>query len=153
MQGKSYLGYGKAPDGKVGYCVERSKRVLQARPCGQRYQNGWGNRHCFDIEENTRSEIFNDFWNNMNLPERRLYVTNLVTRKEVKTKTKTESEESSRKFFYQYHLKVSGTMRVVCKSLFLSTLGLKEDSVYNWLERNNTSVGIPNANLNIDTRT
>jgi hypothetical protein len=51
--------------------------------------------------------------------------------------------QSRRKFSYQYHIKVKGEMYVVCKALFLTTFCLKEDSVYDWLNNNNTDVGIP----------
>jgi hypothetical protein len=79
----------------------------------------------------------------MTWAEKKVYVSNLVSRSEVARKTKHENDESRRKFSYNYHIKVEGVKKVVCKSLFLATFGLKEDTVYNWLDENDNANGIP----------
>lgn len=47
-----------------------------------------------------------------------------------------------------YSLRIGDTRYEVCKSLFLATLSLKEDTVYNWLAVNESEHGMTKSSKN-----
>ncbi|KAH3730071.1 hypothetical protein DPMN_056049 [Dreissena polymorpha] len=132
MQGKKYHGYTKDEKGKSKYCKSRAERVMSPRCCTNRCDKGWGGRQCSKVDDDARNAIFSTFWNNMSWSEKKVYVLSLVTKKKVSRRT-TESPGSRRMFSYSYALRVYEQRCVVCKSLLLATLSLKEDTMYNCL--------------------
>ncbi|WAR21184.1 hypothetical protein MAR_015158 [Mya arenaria] len=141
MQGKKYFGFKKGGDGKSKYCDERPEKSMHPKNCTKRCDKGWGGRQCSKIDEHARGEIFNMFWKNMNWREKKVYVLSLVSKNDVARRT--TGENSRRKFSYSYYLRVDDQRYAVCKSLFLATLALKEDTVYNWINENESEHGIP----------
>lgn len=78
---------------------------------------------CTQIRETDRESVFNHFWQEMDCTQRKTYVASLVDvfpawRRSPKL---LRSRMSS---YMRYHLKVNGCRMRVCKSMFLSTLGV-----------------------------
>ncbi|KAL1005027.1 hypothetical protein UPYG_G00053610 [Umbra pygmaea] len=88
--------------------------------------------YCSNIGEPDREKIFKCFWENMNWEEKKMYVRSLVDVNPVRRRRASEySRRSSTLIFF---LKVDGERKRVCKSLFLSTLGIGEWSAHNWVK-------------------
>lgn len=56
MKGLNYRGIRK----RQGQCIERSSRIMSP-PCGNACENGKFGRRCKDIDEDTRTSIFQAF--------------------------------------------------------------------------------------------
>lgn len=136
MQGKAYKGM-KKEDGKWGFVIDRNKRTLGERNCSKRCATSKV-KQCSSFNEDDRKAIFKMFWENMNWEERKVYVNSLVGTSATASKT---AENSRRNLSYQYYLRKDSDRKLVCKGFFLSTLGIKEKSVYGWVET--ASHGIP----------
>lgn len=130
MHGEKYFGVKQNEDGKRNYNIEQPERVMHPRNCTARCDKSWGGRKCSQIDEQTRSEIFNTFWKNMTWGEKKVYVSSLVKKKIVSRRT-TVNKDSRRNHSYTYYLRKGKSTYVVCKALFWATLSLKEDTVYN----------------------
>ena len=74
----------------------------------------------------------------MNWNEKKTYVRGLVNKKEVAS----SKNGSRRKFTYQYYLRNGTETLLVCKDLFLSTLGIGEYTLYSWMDKVNKN-GLP----------
>ena len=144
MKGLEYVGVKK---GK-GHVNKRPERLLAQRTCSSACQKGKGGRGCNAITEEYRKETFKAFWETMDWSAKRVYVMSLVNK--VPTE-RSISPNSRRRNTYIYHFKVSGVNVRVCKELFLSTLGLKEDMVYGWVNKDPNNNGIPEV-VNIAPR-
>jgi len=80
----------------------------------------------------------------MNWQEKKLYVISLIDKKCVNRRTVNNLErESRRNSTFTYHLKVDGQRMPVCKEIFLSTLGLNQRMVYNWILNQDVGTSIP----------
>ncbi|XP_016112975.1 uncharacterized protein [Sinocyclocheilus grahami] len=88
--------------------------------------------HCSTIGEADRENIFKCFWENMNWEEKKMYVRGLVD--VIPVKRRRGCNNSRRLSTLIYFLKVDGQRRRVCKSFFLSTLGLGQWSALNWVQ-------------------
>lgn len=132
MTGLQYAGRKRDNDGKMRYIQEKSERILTETQCSKRCRKRAGGRRCLDIDENSRKAIIKQFWRTMDWKEKRVYVMSLVDKHDVAQRT-TSRQDSRRKYSYVYHLKVNGERLMVCKEMFLSTLGLNEKMVYNWI--------------------
>jgi len=133
IQGKAYAGYRKdEKDGKFRYCSDQSERKMHERCCTSRCEKGWGGRQCNQVPDESRRVIFESFWKNMSWDEKKVYGISLVSKKPVSRRTNLENA-SRRKYSYDYSLRIKNQKYSVCKSLFLATLSLKEDTVYNWV--------------------
>ena len=139
MEGKKYLGTKKSKaDGKWDYCVERGERIITPRGCSKRCDKS-SSKGCSKFSEEERRNLFTSFWENMNWDEKKVYCNSLV---EVRTVGRRTSEgESRRNVSYRYFLRKSQERVCVCKNMFLSTLGVGERTVYEWIK--NTKSGIP----------
>ena len=89
MQGKEYKGMTKI-DGHYKFTVERPERVMKERKCSRKCQN------CSSIGEEERRSIFNQFWNNMDWDQKKVYILTLVDVKGCKQKK--QDEDVSRQF-------------------------------------------------------
>lgn len=132
MQGKRYEGLKKGADGKFAYSVQRQERTVGERHCSKRCKT------CSLITEKDRLDIFNRFWKNMNWDEKKMFVIGMVEKTEAKRK---KVEDSRRKYTFKYYLKKEGRKVLVCKKMFLSTLGIGERALYDWI--NASEEGIP----------
>ncbi|CAC5412573.1 unnamed protein product [Mytilus coruscus] len=95
-------------------------------------------RTCKIFEEKEREEIIYRFWQ-LIWEKKKVFVCNLVEKHDVKQRTTVDA--SRRKFSYSYFLTKNGSKLPVCKSMFLSTLGIGEKMMYEWIL--NSKNGIP----------
>jgi len=89
-----------------------------------------------DIKNEDRSDIFKNFWSMTSWRKKQIFVLSLVEKVIPKQRT-TESATSRRNGSYFYYLKVGNDKLGVCKQIFLSTLGIKENTLRYWLEYKN----------------
>lgn len=138
-KGKSYLGY-RRPAGqkRTFHDTQRKERKL-GPACTSKFCKKSGKRKCSDIPDDKRSNIYQQFWNNLSWDERKIYVTSLIT--VVPPKEKKSIHESSRRgLTFQYHLKVDNERLPVCKQMFISTLCIKERSIQQWVLNSNNGI-------------
>nr|CAH7760572.1 unnamed protein product [Callosobruchus chinensis] len=128
MNGMSYIGYTRDRKGKVFHNKERENRVMGPR-CQSNKCMKYKNRFCINMSEDERNSIFKKFWEDMSWDQKKIYVSNLVQKKDIERKFVENSRRSST---YNYFLKIGHENKQVCKSMFLSTLGLNEWMVANW---------------------
>ncbi|CAG9773276.1 unnamed protein product [Ceutorhynchus assimilis] len=141
LLGEAYLGYRRPKNQKRTFQdTERNARVMGpmclSNAC-KRSKKRW----CQDLSEIQRQQIFKNFWGKLNSWEqKRVYVLNLVYRKETERK-RTTNESSRRSSSLFYKLNIESKYVPVCKKMFLNTLGLKEWTVQNWVK--NSAYGTP----------
>jgi hypothetical protein len=75
MQGKQYKGIAKSNEGKSAFILERKERIMCKRNCSKWCKKS---KMCFELSEHQRQKNFNNFWNNLNRDEKRMYVRGLV---------------------------------------------------------------------------
>lgn len=90
--------------------------------------------------------MFDNFWK-CSWEEKRTFCINMVSKQEKKQETIAAGESSRRNLSYTYHLKSGDVNFVVCKTMFLNTLGLNEWMVRNWLDSSNQVNGLPKTKL------
>lgn len=131
MQGLPYNGYSRSK-GKVTEGIKREGRKM-GQPCSSEHCRRAVNRHCNKFSDETRSDIFQKFWRDMNWDQRKVFVLNLIEvtdKKRKVTKVLESRREASRNFF----LYLKEERLQVCRSMFLSTLGIKTWTVRQWLQ-------------------
>ena len=84
-----------------------------------------------DITSEQREEIFNNIWKKQNWTTRKLYVYNLVDDVPVE-RSRVNSDHSRRKTTLRYHLKHNGSLKPVCKTMFIATTSLGSWSIQQW---------------------
>lgn len=89
---------------------------------------------CSEVTENFRQEIFNKFWK-LSWPQKKQYTVGLISLEKVKRRRGTTARRSHS---LKYYLKCSNfkTYRV-CKKMFTSTLGISENMMLFWLNKEN----------------
>ena len=125
MQGEKYLGLKKTQDGTYSYSVERGKHQVAPRNCSKRCKN------CPLFTEKEREDIFSRFWNNMNWEQRKVFVSAMVDKFDVKQR---KDKDSRRRNSCRYFLEKDGQRTQVCKRMFIATLALGERTIYEWLK-------------------
>ncbi|XP_053375677.1 uncharacterized protein LOC128547331 [Mercenaria mercenaria] len=138
MTGRSYKGLKKV-DGKKKYCVDKGERIMGERNCGNRCRKS---RKCFEVSEETRKSIFSSFWSNMDWQQKKVYAVSLVSKSEA---GKT-SVGSKRKYTYRYYIRKGEEKFQVCKNLFLSTFGIGERTLTEWLKKSDQH-GLPSEKV------
>jgi hypothetical protein len=138
MEGKQYKGVSKNEEGAKTYCVDRNERIVSPRGCSKTC-NKSKKRKCLLFTDNERKEIFNRFWT-MTWDEKRVFVCSLVEKRDVKQRTL--DTDSRRNCSFLYFLRKENGKFPVCKSMFLSTLGIGERMMYDWVMKSTN--GIPN---------
>ena len=132
MEGKPYVGIRNET---------RNERKMEERGCSKRCEKKCKSRRCFDVSDPERKAIFDGFcrldWN-----EKKIYVASLVEVGECKER-KSTSDESRRNRSFKYHLKTEKGKLQVSKNMFLSTLGLWEQAVYEWVKNHDQNTGMP----------
>ena len=138
-KGKKYLGYRRpANQTNTFHDIERKERKL-GPTCTSTFCAKSKKRKCNDLSENVREEMFSTFWDSFTWDQRKTFVCNTVTKESPKQR-KTENNESRRSGTLRYTLKAGKENIPVCKKMFLSTLGLREWQVHNWV--NHSKYGI-----------
>lgn len=90
-------------------------------------------RDCQHFTEIQREEIFQQFWVS-NWDKKITYISNIVTKKEV-NRTRVIEETSRWQNTYNYYLKYQNCDSLqICKQMFLTTLGVNEWMVHNWIK-------------------
>lgn len=132
QHGEAYDGYERAAGSKINLNVPRSERKMGPK-CDSKYCFEATNLHCNEMLEADRLDIHKKFWQDMNWDQKKIYVSGLVD---------VASTNKNNKYF----LKFGTERKQVCRSLFLSTLSLKQWMVRNWV---NSSVNgiIPAKNI------
>jgi hypothetical protein len=87
-------------------------------------------RSCKEFTEEQRKEIYDCFWQKLDWDQKKTYVSGLVR----KTETAVPKKGKSRRIAtYEYFLRsTDGERKQVCKTMFLSTLGIGEWTVHRW---------------------
>lgn len=126
MEGKQYKGVTKNEEGAKTCCVDRNERIVSPNGCSKTW-NKSKNIKFLLFTDNERKEIFNRFWT-LTWDENRVFVCSLVEKRDVKQRIL--ETESRRHFSYLYFLRNENEKFPVCKSMFLSTLGIGERMMY-----------------------
>jgi len=129
MEGKSYKGIQKV-EGRRMHISDKAERKIGDANCGRRCTRL---RQCDQITGQHRKDIHSKFWLHMNWDEKQIYIASLVERT-APVKTTVAEGNSRRGYSYQYFLEVGTERFRVCKSMFLSTLGIGEHTLYGWIE-------------------
>jgi hypothetical protein len=138
MEGKQYKGMSKNEEGAKTYCIDRNERIVSPRGCSKTC-NKSKKRKCPLFTDNDRKEIFNSIWT-LTWDEKRVLVCSLVEQRDVKQRTL--DTDSRRNCSFLYFLRKENGKFPVCKSMFLSTLGIGERMMYDWVMKSTN--GIPN---------
>nr|CAI5834868.1 unnamed protein product [Callosobruchus analis] len=85
MNGMSYIGYTRDRKGKVFHNKERENRVMGPR-CQSNKCMKYKNRFCINMSEDERNSIFKKFWEDMSWDQKKIYVSNLVQKKDIERK-------------------------------------------------------------------
>ncbi|XP_072386755.1 uncharacterized protein [Diabrotica undecimpunctata] len=139
MRGKEYKAKKKEKDGSI-VTIKRNSREMKPRCISAKCLAAKEKRRCSMITKEQRRKIFDGFWSEMDWRQRKIFVCTLVN-KQPTTQKRTQNK-SRRNLSLFYHLKIDNTVIPVCKKMFLSTLGLGEWSVQNWVKTSCDS-GIP----------
>lgn len=135
MKGKNYNGL-KKHEGKWTQSNSRPARKMKnACDCKS------AKFECRKLTEDARREIYNNFWQNLNWEQRKVYIAGLVT-KVPPTSRRQNIEISRRNNTLNYHLRFNETRFRVCKQMFLNTFDLGEKSVRMWCMRNQSGIPI-----------
>nr|CAH7731800.1 unnamed protein product [Callosobruchus chinensis] len=144
MKGKTYTGFRRPKQQKRTFQdVERNERIL-GPTCSSEVCKKSSKRRCHEITEASRREIFKAFWNDLDWEQRKVYVSNLVSKREKMRATKSDNDPSRQSSSLFYNLKIDGQIVPVCKNMFLKTLAVKEWSVRNWVEKSKYGI-VPNV--------
>lgn len=117
------------------------KKCKKAReigaPCSSKFCEKSSKRHCQDVSETERMQLFDKFWIHLkSWPERKLFVSGLV--KTIPIKQKKSKGTGSRRFqSWQYSLSIGNKTYRVCKKMFASTLGISQRTLMNWVQADN----------------
>lgn len=129
MEGKAYISKRK----RDGETVTKQPREMGPR-CTSHACKKASNRFCSEIDEVARKKVFDEFWQRMNWPQRKLYVAEQVDCDPIE-RSRAVGLQSRRSVSLRYHLLVDGKRKQVCKNMFLSTLGIGEWSVLSWAQK------------------
>lgn len=124
--GLQYVGF-SVKGNKMKQDTIRMPRAM-GRPCTSPFCAKSRLRNCEKFRHDTRWIIFTSFWQDLKSWEaKQMFVQNLV-------KDSNSGNASDRKS-YRFFLCLNGDNVQVCRRFFLSTLGLKQDMVYGWIEK------------------
>ncbi|KAF6216673.1 hypothetical protein GE061_001019 [Apolygus lucorum] len=134
MCGEAYLGFRRVDKKKAVQDVMREKREM-GPTCNAPLCKKWRNRLCDTVKQEERQQLYDEFWKNMTWESKKMFVCATVDILQVKKRTKKKphsNKERSRSF--AYFLRVNGERIPVCKNMYLSSLGLRENEVRYWIE-------------------
>nr|CAH7729979.1 unnamed protein product [Callosobruchus chinensis] len=96
MRGKTYTGFRRPKQQKRTFQdVERNERIL-GPTCSSEVCKKSSKRRCHEITEASRREIFKAFWNDLDWEQRKVYVSNMVSKREKMRATKSDNDPSRR---------------------------------------------------------
>lgn len=151
MTGRSYFGFRIKNGEKKKYIqdVLKSERRMGNR-CKSEFCAKGIYRFCSSIPEETRRELFNYFWNDLDWKGKKNYVRSLIDI--VPPKRRRKNDTISRKIDTKlYHLIYKKERLSVCRIMFLNTLGIKEAMLRSWLSKEKKKKPkIPIKSLNVN---
>lgn len=133
MEGKNYSGYKRSRLGVIKSGIPRQARKM-GPPCESKMCQKSKKRHCQEFSEKERNSLFKPFWESMNWDQKRVYAMSLIKQSE-KKRSSTDNELSRRNFSCEYYLYHKNDKKVVCRKMFLNTLGIKETMVRKWMNK------------------
>ena len=135
MEGTRYEGKKKVEGGKILDAVTQPRSF--GEPCEKKHKKFKnGKKLCSSITEEERLGLFKKFWN-MDWGQKKVYISSLVTIKPAQRRGKFRQIHHKKNNTFCYHLRISDKNIRVCKEMFLSTFGLGEWSVQNWVKTSN----------------
>jgi hypothetical protein len=132
-RGLAYKGHKRNEEGHHKLSEDRKERVLREKQCSKLCKKMKKPRFCHSISEVDRQRMFSRFWYQMSWEEKKIYVIGLVEKGEKQSATLPDGAVGRRKFSYKYYLRVGDERKEVCRDMFLSTLGLTDKIVYDWI--------------------
>ncbi len=145
-KGEEYMGFRRVGKTMIQDTMRSARKMKSA--CSSKECKRVKARHCSDITEDQRREIFKHFWQNTTWEQRRSFITTHV-KKSATSRIYTTNENSRRKNSLQYFLTVkdpTGGERTVqvCKRTFLNTLGIGDNLVRQWMKDSENGMAISN---------
>lgn len=113
-------------------CSKEVSAKAMGPPCNSKFCQRVSTRDCQVLTKEQRQWVFDKIWAMNSWEERRLYVTTLVTKVNIKQKKVAEGSRRNSSLSYQLQLEDRTSVNV-CKALFSSTLGLPERTITEWL--------------------
>lgn len=113
-------------------CGKEVSAKAMGPPCNSKFCQRVSTRDCQVLTKEQRQWVFDKIWAMNSWEERRLYVTTLVTKVNIKQKKVAEGSRRNSSLSYQLQLEDRTSVNV-CKALFSSTLGLPERTITEWL--------------------
>lgn len=138
MKGEQYVVEKKRGDGSKHEQIKKPREMKEIGCASKKCFKSKEKRLCSKITNDQRREIFNRFWSDLDWKQRKVFVSTLVSQQPIKEK-KTTKAKSRRSSSLQYHLKIDNVLTPVCKQMFLSTLGIGEWTVHNWVKNAHSS--------------
>lgn len=96
--------------------------------CSSEFCKNSSKRDCYEFDEKFRNEIFNFFWQQLNWPERKVYVCDLI-------KVDATKIDIHRNASLKYFLRMNGVAKCVCKKMFINTIGIGENTFRIWMSQ------------------
>ncbi|KAK9746969.1 hypothetical protein QE152_g5708 [Popillia japonica] len=104
MHGESYVGYRRHKNQKKTFQdIPRPARKLGSACNSNRYAKST-KMMCNQITEDIRMAIFTAFWQNMDWPQRKIYIGSLVTKKPTTRKSTEENSRRSTSLYYSLNV-------------------------------------------------
>nr|CAI5837347.1 unnamed protein product [Callosobruchus analis] len=116
---------------------EKGKNMKKKRQLGQACSSKLcsmaQSRYCNEFTQEDRLKIFENFWENMDWGQKKIFVSGLIDVCPPKSRKKNSSCTVPKKTVtLNYHLKKDNKRLSVCKLMFLNTLGIGEWSAREW---------------------
>lgn len=146
LHGQAYIGFKKNKAGIYKQTASKRERIMQEKCVGHLKKPGKGGPRqefqCAGITEVQRKHLFTHFWNLTTWEAKKSFVTGQVLPVTPIHRRKTTATVR-KNFTLKYHLivndveenviKETKTKKLVCKKMFLATLGIGEKTVQNWV--------------------
>ena len=141
-RGEKYIG--KSLNRESGLWEEIEKPPRKRGPiCRREFCKKCKKRCCDEFNDEDCEVIFSSYWSSGGGKIQKTFIQSLVDKEE--TRITVVSSESRRSSTYVYRLKKDGRSLVVCKNMFLDTLGISEKKVRSALTE--TMVGVCENNV------
>lgn len=139
MEGKEYVGYTRKNKVVKHNTIRKARKIGPA--CTSSKCATSKNKMCKIFPEETRKKLFDNFWNETNWDQRKIFVSSHVEKQGVQRKT--THGESRRNYSLKYTLPLQGQKLQVCQRMFLNTLSIGEFTVQSWVRDSNYCNMIP----------
>ena len=131
MKGKQYTGTRRL-EGESDKILKPARKLKERCVCKLTES-----RQCAIFTDEDRNGIFENIWQQPSWDCRKTLVSALIDKKPI-CRRRSNGDQSRRNYSLFYFLKKNGEKKPVCKKMFLSTTGLGEWSVHNWVSHADT---------------